>query len=101
VGLASPSYAAYAVSKAAVEALTRVLARELRGRDITVNAVAPGLEPSPTAAEVAGLVAFLAGPEGRLVSGQVISAPALLRQPSAAGRAHDGVDRPASLDRGA
>jgi len=42
-----PTYAAYAASKAAVEALGPILARELRGRDITVNAVAPG--PTATA----------------------------------------------------
>ncbi|GAA3288856.1 SDR family oxidoreductase [Dactylosporangium vinaceum] len=46
--LLSPAYAGYAASKAAVEALSLVLARELRGRDITVNAVAPG----PTATEL-------------------------------------------------
>jgi 3-oxoacyl-[acyl-carrier protein] reductase len=40
--LALPTYAAYAASKAAVEALTPILAKELRGRDVTVNAVAPG-----------------------------------------------------------
>jgi len=42
-----PTYAAYAASKAAVEAISPILARELRGRDITVNAVAPG--PTATA----------------------------------------------------
>ncbi|MFI5907536.1 SDR family oxidoreductase [Dactylosporangium sp. NPDC051541] len=46
--LLSPTYAGYAASKAAVEALSLVLARELRGRDITVNAVAPG----PTATDL-------------------------------------------------
>ena len=48
VGLAFPTYAAYAASKGAVEAMTLILARELRGRDVTVNAVAPG----PTATEL-------------------------------------------------
>jgi 3-oxoacyl-[acyl-carrier protein] reductase len=38
----SPGNIAYIASKAAVEGITIVLARELRGRDITVNAVAPG-----------------------------------------------------------
>ncbi|MGI5241590.1 SDR family oxidoreductase [Dactylosporangium sp. CA-139066] len=46
--LLSPSYAAYVASKAAVEALTPILAKELRGRDVTVNAVAPG----PTATDL-------------------------------------------------
>lgn len=40
--IATPTYAAYAASKGAVEAVSLILARELRGRDITVNAVAPG-----------------------------------------------------------
>jgi 3-oxoacyl-[acyl-carrier protein] reductase len=47
VGLAFPTYSAYAASKGAVEAMTLVLARELRGRDITVNAVAPGPVATP------------------------------------------------------
>jgi 3-oxoacyl-[acyl-carrier protein] reductase len=42
-----PTYAAYAASKAAVEAISPILAKELHGRDITVNAVAPG--PTATA----------------------------------------------------
>jgi 3-oxoacyl-[acyl-carrier protein] reductase len=45
--LSLPAYAAYAASKAAVEAISPILAKELRGRDITVNAVAPG--PTATA----------------------------------------------------
>ncbi|MGY0020837.1 SDR family oxidoreductase [Streptomyces sp. cg35] len=93
--LAFPAYAAYAASKGAVEAMTLVLARELRGRDITVNAVAPGPTATPlfldgkdeetvsrlaaqsplerlgTPQDIAGAVAFLAGP-GRWVNGQVL-----------------------------
>ena len=42
VGLYQPTYAAYAATKAGVEAMTHVLTKELRGRNITVNAVAPG-----------------------------------------------------------
>jgi 3-oxoacyl-[acyl-carrier protein] reductase len=42
-----PTYAGYAASKAAVEAISPILAKELRGRDITVNTVAPG--PTATA----------------------------------------------------
>src|SRR5476651_2408372 len=42
VGLNFPGYAVYIASKAAVESLTQVFAKEMRGRNITVNAVAPG-----------------------------------------------------------
>ncbi|MGW4425646.1 SDR family oxidoreductase [Streptosporangium sp. NPDC004631] len=97
IGLALPGYAAYAAAKGAVEAMTLILARELRGRDITVNAVAPGptatelflngkdektvakmaaqppLERLGTPADIAEVVAFLAGP-GHWVNGQVIRA---------------------------
>jgi 3-oxoacyl-[acyl-carrier protein] reductase len=98
VRFAPPGLSAYAASKSAVDTLTRILAKELRGRDITVNAVAPG--PTATAAflastsaeereqlaalpplgrlgrpdDVAGVVSFLAGPAGRWFSGQVIYA---------------------------
>jgi 3-oxoacyl-[acyl-carrier protein] reductase len=48
VGLAMPGYAVYAATKAAVETMTIILAKELRGKDITVNAVAPG----PTATDL-------------------------------------------------
>jgi 3-oxoacyl-[acyl-carrier protein] reductase len=90
-----PSYTAYAASKGAVNAMTLILAREMRGRDITVNAVAPGptgtplfldgkdeetldrlsnispLERLGTPDDIAETVAFLAGP-GRWVNGQVL-----------------------------
>lgn len=56
--LGLPTYAAYAASKAAVEALGPILAKELRGRDVTVNAVAPG----PTATDL-----FLEGKSDELV----------------------------------
>ncbi|NEA40777.1 SDR family oxidoreductase [Streptomyces sp. SID11385] len=98
VGLAFPGYGAYAASKGAVEALTLILARELRGRDVTVNAVAPGptatalfldgkdeetiarlaaqppLERLGTPADIAEVVAFLASPAGRWINGQVVRA---------------------------
>jgi 3-oxoacyl-[acyl-carrier protein] reductase len=93
--LAIPSYGAYAASKGAVETLTLILARELRGRDVTANTVAPGptatalffdgkdqqtidraagfapLERLGTPEDVAEVIAFLAGP-GHWVNGQVI-----------------------------
>lgn len=96
VGLAFPTYGPYAASKGAIEALTLILARELRGRDVTVNAVAPGptatelfldgksedtiatlarqapLERLGTPEDIAEVVAFLASPAGHWVNGQVI-----------------------------
>ncbi|MEU1195386.1 SDR family oxidoreductase [Streptomyces sp. NPDC005813] len=98
LGLALPGYTAYAASKGAVEAMTLILARELRGRDITVNAVAPGptatelfldgkdeetiarmaaqppLERLGTPGDIASLVAFIASPAGHWVNGQVVRA---------------------------
>ncbi len=93
-----PGYAVYNATKAAVEALTKVFAKELRGRNITVNAVAPGpvatdlflngktpeqiaqfanMPPlgrlaQPT--DIAGVVAFLVGPDGGWVNGQIVRA---------------------------
>lgn len=98
VGLAFPGYGAYVASKGAAEALTMILAREMRGRDVTVNTVAPGptatdlfldgkdketiarlaaqppLERLGTPADIAEVVAFLAGPAGHWVNGQVVRA---------------------------
>jgi NAD(P)-dependent dehydrogenase (short-subunit alcohol dehydrogenase family) len=52
--------------------MTRVLAGELRGRHITVNAVAPGLENQGDPAVIADVVAFLVSGDGRSLNGQVI-----------------------------
>jgi 3-oxoacyl-[acyl-carrier protein] reductase len=93
--LQSPAYGAYAMSKGAVEALPLILARELQGRDITVNVVAPGPTDTPlfrngkspelidriaslnpigrlgTPDDIAEVVATLAGP-ARWINGQVL-----------------------------
>jgi 3-oxoacyl-[acyl-carrier protein] reductase len=75
--LQQPGYAAYAMSKGAVEALTLVLAREMRGRDVTVNAVAPGPTDTPLFREgkPAQLIDTIAGlnPMGRLGSPEDIA----------------------------
>jgi 3-oxoacyl-[acyl-carrier protein] reductase len=98
VGTKLENYGVYTATKAAVEALTGILAKEMRGRNITVNAVAPGpvatelltagrtpemlamfakgapLERLGQPEDIAGLVAFLAGPDGGWVNAQVIRA---------------------------
>ncbi len=98
IAKAFPAYGPYIASKAGVEGLVHVLANELRGRAITVNAVAPGpvptelflngktdeqieqirqlapLERLGTPEEIAAVVAFLAGPDGSWVNSQVIRA---------------------------
>ena len=71
-GQALTSAAAHASSNAAIEAITRVLARELRERGITVNNIAPGLGLPCTPTEVADIVAFLVGQAGHSVSGHVV-----------------------------
>jgi 3-oxoacyl-[acyl-carrier protein] reductase len=97
VRLSLPTYTAYAATKGAVDAMTMILAKELSGRDITVNAIAPGPTATPlfldgkddttierlasmsplgrlgTPEDAAETVAYLAGP-GRWINGQVIYA---------------------------
>lgn len=96
VGLYQPTYAVYAATKAGVEAMTHVLTRELRGRNITVNTVAPGptatslfldgkpqdvidrlaklapLERLGQPEDIAAAVSVLAGPDGAWINGQTI-----------------------------
>lgn len=98
LGLNLPTYGAYIASKAGVEGLTRVFANELRGKSITVNAIAPGpvatelfldgkspelvekmskmapLERLGQPEDIASVVSFLAGPDGAWVNGQVLRA---------------------------
>jgi 3-oxoacyl-[acyl-carrier protein] reductase len=95
--LALPTYTAYAATKGAVDAMTLILAKEMRGHDVTVNAVAPGPTATPLfldgkpqqaidnlrdmsplerlgePADIAEAVAFLAGP-ARWINGQIIYA---------------------------
>jgi 3-oxoacyl-[acyl-carrier protein] reductase len=98
VGTKLETYSVYAATKAAVETMTAILSKELRGRNITVNAVAPGptatdlflndkspelidrlakmnpLERIATTEDIASVVAFLVGPDGGWVNGQVLRA---------------------------
>ncbi|SEW24349.1 SDR family oxidoreductase [Luteibacter sp. 329MFSha] len=96
VGLYQPTYGVYAATKAAVEALTHIVAKELGARKITVNAVAPGpvatdlfLEGKDQATldrirqmiplgrlgevdDIARVVSMLVGPDGGWINGQVL-----------------------------
>ena len=96
IGLRLETYGIYSATKSAVETLTAILSKELRGRSITVNAVAPGptatdlflqgksqelidrmakmnpLERLGTPQDIAAVVSFLSGPDGAWVSGQVL-----------------------------
>jgi 3-oxoacyl-[acyl-carrier protein] reductase len=91
----NPGQANYSASKAGLIGLTKTVARELAGRGVTCNAIAPGfidtdmtaavpaaarenllaqvpLRRAGTAAEVAGLIAFLAGDAAGYITGEVI-----------------------------
>ena len=98
VGTALPGYSVYAATKSAIETMTNIFAKELRGKDITVNAVAPG--PTATALflngktpelvehlakaaplerlgrpeDIANTVAMLVGSEGGWINGQTLRA---------------------------
>jgi 3-oxoacyl-[acyl-carrier protein] reductase len=98
VGTKLETYAVYAATKSAVETMTTILSKELRGRSITVNAVAPGptatdlflngksrelidrlarmnpMERLGTPEDIASVVAFLVGPDGGWINGQVLRA---------------------------
>ena len=98
VGTRLETYGVYAATKAAVETITAILSKELRGRNITVNAVAPGpvatdlfltgkspeliermakmnpMERLGTPEDIASVVAFLVGPDGGWINGQVLRA---------------------------
>ena len=98
VGTKLETYAVYAATKSAVETMTAILSKELRGRSITVNAVAPGptatdlflngkspelidrlarmnpMERLGTPEDTASVVAFLVGPDGGWINGQVLRA---------------------------
>jgi 3-oxoacyl-[acyl-carrier protein] reductase len=98
VGVKPETYGVYAATKAAIETMTAVLSKELRGRSITVNSVAPGptatdlflngkspelidrlakmnpLERLGTPEDIAASVSFLAGPDGAWINGQTLRA---------------------------
>jgi 3-oxoacyl-[acyl-carrier protein] reductase len=98
VGMLLPTYGVYAATKAGVEAMTSILAKELRGRNVTVNAIAPGptatdlflkgksaelidrmakmppLERLGSPEDIAGAVSFLAGRDAGWINGQTLRA---------------------------
>ncbi len=98
IGLALPGYAVYAATKAAVETMTNIFAKELRGKAIRVNAIAPGptatalflkgkseelieraakaapLERLGTPDDIAAAVAFLTGADAGWINGQTLRA---------------------------
>ena len=98
VGTKLETYGVYAATKSAIETMTAILSKEMRGRNITVNALAPGptstdlfldgkspelverlakmnpLERLGTPEDIASVVAFLVGPDGGWINGQVLRA---------------------------
>jgi 3-oxoacyl-[acyl-carrier protein] reductase len=98
VGTKMETYGVYAATKAAIETMTAILSKEMRGRNITVNALAPGptstdlfldgkspelierlakmnpLERLGTPEDIAAVVSFLVGPDGGWINGQVLRA---------------------------
>jgi 3-oxoacyl-[acyl-carrier protein] reductase len=98
VGTKLETYGVYAATKSAIETMTAILSKEMRGRNITVNALAPGptstdlfldgkspeliermakmnpLERLGTPEDIAAVVAFLVGPDGGWINGQVLRA---------------------------
>jgi 3-oxoacyl-[acyl-carrier protein] reductase len=98
VGTRPETYGVYAATKSAIETMTRILSKEMRGRHINVNAVAPGptstdlflhgkspelidrlarmnpLERLGTPQDIAAAVSFLVGPDGSWINGQVLRA---------------------------
>src|SRR5216683_1128990 len=98
VGTKLETYGVYAATKSAIETMTAILSKEMRGRNITVNALAPGptstdlflegkspelvermakmnpLERLGTPEDIAAVVAFLVGPDGAWINGQTLRA---------------------------
>ena len=98
VGLYQPTYGVYAATKAGVEAMTHIAAKELGSKGITVNAIAPGPVATPLfldgksegqieqtktmiplgrlaePEDIAAVISFLVGPDGGWISGQVLRA---------------------------
>jgi 3-oxoacyl-[acyl-carrier protein] reductase len=96
VGTRPETYGVYAATKSAIEVMTAILSKEMRGRGITVNAVGPGptatalfldgkspeliermakmnpLERLGTPADIASVVTFLVGPDGSWINGQTL-----------------------------
>ena len=98
VGTKLETYGVYTATKAAIETMTAILSKEMRGRNITVNAVAPGpvatdlfltgksaelidrlakmnpMERLGAPEDIASVVSFLVGPDGGWINGQVLRA---------------------------